>query len=280
MRRLLAFAVSIVALLVISAAPASAQDPRLRLRATGSGAAVNASPAGQLTGCSGERCFYRYPAGTVVRLTATPTEPGSTLARWLGACTGATTSCTVVMDENHAVTARFSPVTLYADQGTGSGRVQVVPVGQPCGRRCWLYAYGTQVTIGALPSTGWHFSSWVGDCGGRTSSPICSFPMYDDVATAPQFCKRYCETKQPLDRGVKVSISVTGKGYASVNGRKCSSSCTFEFKRGLALALKAVPQGKSFRSWGGSCTGTQKRCQLAAFKDPSGRSPRVTARFG
>jgi uncharacterized repeat protein (TIGR01451 family) len=52
-------------------------------------------------------CSANYPAGTLVSLTATPTQP-STFGGWLQACSG-TAGCSVTMNSAQAVTASFVP---------------------------------------------------------------------------------------------------------------------------------------------------------------------------
>jgi uncharacterized repeat protein (TIGR01451 family) len=52
-------------------------------------------------------CSANYPSGTVVSLTATPTQP-STFGGYLGACSG-TGTCSVTMNSRQSVTASFVP---------------------------------------------------------------------------------------------------------------------------------------------------------------------------
>ena len=54
----------------------------------------------------GTDCAYEFDDGTEVTLTAVA-EPGSSFYGWSGACTGTEKTCTVVMDEDTAVTAAF-----------------------------------------------------------------------------------------------------------------------------------------------------------------------------
>jgi len=64
---------------------------------------VTSSPSG--INCPGD-CSELFDRDTVVTLTATP-DAGSTFAGWSGACTG-TGSCTVTMNADKAVTAKFN----------------------------------------------------------------------------------------------------------------------------------------------------------------------------
>jgi lysyl endopeptidase len=59
----------------------------------------------------GTACSAPFARGTSVTLTATPAA-GSTFAGWSGACSGAGTSCSFVMNAASSVTATFSIVTI------------------------------------------------------------------------------------------------------------------------------------------------------------------------
>ena len=78
------------------------------MQASGPGA-VSGAP----TGTCAERCDYIAPArGASVTLTAQP-NAGAQFAGWSGACTG-TGSCTVTLQGNRAVTARFVMPVIFA----------------------------------------------------------------------------------------------------------------------------------------------------------------------
>jgi len=51
-------------------------------------------------------CYVSFPRNSTVVLTATP-DPGSTFVEWYGDCTGTSPTCTLVMDGNKYVRARF-----------------------------------------------------------------------------------------------------------------------------------------------------------------------------
>jgi len=95
--------------MTVTATFASSATVGLTVTVSGSGTGtVTSAPAG-IT-CS-LVCTATFAAGTSVTLTATP-GAGSIFAGWSGACSGSA-SCTVVLDQARAVTARFSRV--FAD---------------------------------------------------------------------------------------------------------------------------------------------------------------------
>lgn len=69
---------------------------------------VTSAPSG--INC-GTACSAPFTAGTSVTLTATPAA-GSTFTGWSGACSGADTSCSLVMNADNSVTATFTIVTI------------------------------------------------------------------------------------------------------------------------------------------------------------------------
>ncbi len=79
----------------------------LTVAKTGGGVGSVASlPAGISCGAD---CAQAYDYGTTVTLTAAATPP-SVFAGWSGACSGTSTSCTLTMDADRAVTAKFVAV--------------------------------------------------------------------------------------------------------------------------------------------------------------------------
>ena len=76
----------------------------LNVSKTGTGAGtVISTPSGINCGAT---CSANYSSGTTVTLTATPNS-GYVFNRWEGACTGKSSACTVTVDAQKSVTARF-----------------------------------------------------------------------------------------------------------------------------------------------------------------------------
>jgi Divergent InlB B-repeat domain len=256
----------------------------LGLGPTGFGGAVLVNPTGALTRCDGPRCFYSFEAGTVVTLTTTISDRGTSFARWLGACTGSAQSCTVTMDRSRLVTARFSPVRLYLEPKPEQGSVTKRPNGTSCGAGCTSYPYGTRVELEATSCCGYSLERWTGMCAPRGSSNTCAFNIHDTTETSPVY---YCSSgdclgvsRSPLSRDVKAKLQVQGSGRVKINGKDCSGPCDFVFTRGQPLVLRAYTEGSSFLGWEGTCRGRDPRCQFTAFNHPNGSPPSVVARFG
>jgi hypothetical protein len=266
-------------------AAAAADNVQIGVRATGNGAAVQLTPNGRFTGCNGPRCFYEFARGTTVNVTATPTATGSRFARWTEGCTNAAPTCTLLLDANKLLTARFSPVTLYADRVT-DGTVSLSPFGRTgCGSLCWLYDYGAVVTISAQPANDYEFRGWSGSCRGQRSS-VCKLTAYEPIEALPIFecTAEACSISEPIERVVRTTITVNGRGSVQVNGKTCSattgpSTCRYDFRRGSALVLLANSSSSPFRGWRGACRSRAPRCQFAAFRDAYGKPPGVIADF-
>jgi uncharacterized repeat protein (TIGR01451 family) len=150
--------------------------------------------------CEGD-CTGTYPHGTVVTLTATPTDANSLFLQWNNAspCTTSPT-CDVTMDADKSVTAIFRPVdrTLTVTvNGTGTGSVTSNYPGIDCpddadaGDCQAPIPHGTGVTLTATAAPGSDFAGWSGpdvplSC---TSAPTitCSFVMDADKAITATF---------------------------------------------------------------------------------------------
>jgi hypothetical protein len=276
---------ALLALLILAAGAqqATASDVVLSLDVTGVGASVAAVPTGVLQGCDDDvTCRYRYPAGTRVTLTAMPTSAGSRLARWLGACSGTQSTCSVRLSHDASVAARFSPVQLYTGDFTPGGEVAVDPPGDACGLGCWSFPYGTPLLVEAEPAEGSAFSRWYGLCSAELTS-ACSFTIVRNVETSAVFCTgTTCSGLNPLTQTVTVTANVVGSGSITLNGHACAGRCSFRLSRGQPVAVRARynAKGAAFRGWSGACLGSAGSCQFAAIKDAASNPPVITARFG
>jgi hypothetical protein len=130
------------------------------LKNKGSGT-VTSTPAG--IDC-GTACSAKYPAETLVTLTATP-GAGSTFTGWSGGGCYGLSPCTVRMDGTKTVKAYFEgsyPLKVVkVSRNKGAGTVTSTPAGIDCGTACKAdFPLGTQVTLTAKADQGSVFLGW------------------------------------------------------------------------------------------------------------------------
>jgi phosphodiesterase/alkaline phosphatase D-like protein len=104
---------------------------------------------------------HSYPEGAEVTITATP-NLGYAFVNWTGDVAHANAATTtVLMDDDQLVTANFAPVSTYeltlAVGPSGGGTTD------PAAGVAHAYNEGTEVTITAIPNTGYAFDHWTGD---------------------------------------------------------------------------------------------------------------------
>ena len=145
--------------------------PSFQLTLTGPTAAtgtVTSAPAG--ISCP-STCTASFKQSTQITLTATPAS-GYAFAGWSGACSGATSPCTLTMAAAASVTANFNPAASNAAltvnlSGAGSGNVTSTPAGINCPTTCTAnFANNMQVTLTATPAANNVFAGWSGGCSG------------------------------------------------------------------------------------------------------------------
>jgi hypothetical protein len=268
------------ATLVACAWPADGHATTLSVKATGPGT-ISVDPQGTLGRCPTKTgwCTLNYPAGTVVTLGASPSGPPSSLATWLGACTGAQPSCQLTLDAPKAVLARFSPLQLTVSSRS-AGHVEVAG-GTSCGTGCWAFPYGAVPTLTAAADADGAFGSWAGWCAGFGST--CRRPIFEPSDTtayfgcAPGASECTGSDQGPIVRPAKIPIRVVGSGRVAVNGTICTTKrCDIAFRRKQTVFVTPV-RGR-FSHWGNACGGAG-RCVFTAFRDWANRPPRVTAYF-
>jgi hypothetical protein len=224
--------------------------------------------------CDIDECeFDGVPNGVRVKIQPVP-APNTELSEYGGACTGKALQCVVILDQDAGVSTGFQNAgALTTSFGlnltrSGGGAVQSVPPGIDCGGATGCRAAfkpGLAVRLTASPGSGFTFGGWSGDCSGTAG---CSVSM------------SVSRTVSAVFRGARDQLQVTkvGRGLGTVTsdpaGLACGSVCSYAFRRGSAVTLRAAPGGKSrFRGWSGACTGKQS-CALTI-----GASVEVTAGF-
>lgn len=224
--------------------------------------------------CDIDECeFDGVPNGVRVKIQPVP-APNTELSEYGGACTGKALQCVVILDQDAGVSTGFQNAgALTTSFGlnltrSGGGAVQSVPPGIDCGAATGCRAAfkpGLAVRLTASPGSGFTFGGWSGDCSGTAG---CSVSM------------AVSRTVSAVFRAARDQLHVTksGRGLGTVTsdpvGLTCGSVCSYAFRRGGAVTLRATPSGKSrFHGWGGACTG-KEACALTI-----GASVEVTAAF-
>lgn len=148
----------------------------------------------------GNKCYGVYAPGTTVILNA-KANSGNSFSGWGGACAGAATSCTVVLNAESSVTASFvvagggggggggGAATAKLVLGvSGSGAVNSTPAGIDCGKTCAAsYPLGSAVALSATPAPGLAFIGWSGACTG--TAPTCTVTLNTDTKVGAAFSK-------------------------------------------------------------------------------------------
>lgn len=150
---------------------------------------------------SPDECVRAYGWKTHVTVTATP-QGGSTFTGWSGACSGTSSTCSVVMTQSRSVRASFAGSTVprfmvtVAGGGTGSGTITsqtgvspalscTVTNGSSGSTGCsGSYLQGTSLVLTATPASGHTFAGWTGDCSGTGT---CSFSVSSNKAVTANF---------------------------------------------------------------------------------------------
>mgnify|MGYP006270576123 CR=1 FL=1 len=218
---------------------------------------VTSSPGGIFCGSA---CSASFDDGVSMTLTATP-DPAATFLGWSGACAGTSSSCTVLMDAAHTVSATFA-----ADQsltvtktGTGSGLVSSAPAGILCGSACAAsYIYNTVVTLSATAASGSAFAGWPGACSGTGT---CVLAVLGPLNVTATFTASQGGQLFPL-----TVVSKAGLVTSAPAGISCGATCVASFASGTSVVLTASPaSGVLLTGWSGcdSITGGGMNCTVS-----------------
>lgn len=202
------------------------------------GGSVVASPSSNCTGGN-------YLSGTTVTLTALANSDYR-FSNWSGALSGATNPQSLVMNGNRSVTANFAEEPLCRTlkitiDPSMSGNVAVSPPPN-CANNG--YANNTELTLSAMPATGYGFSSWSGDLSGSNSPS--TLLMDGDKSVTASFL--------PLATCYQLSRTMSGNGIQPIATPSSSTGCSSGwYKSGQMIDLTASPaQGWRVAGWSGT----------------------------
>jgi hypothetical protein len=225
--------------------------------------------------------FFRAPADTELRVTATPRAdgPASSFAGWTGCDRPEGRTCFMAMGAagtNRTLKARFDPGKLVtvAKAGSGSGRVTSSVEGIDCGTLCTTaFVPGSDVALAAHPDPGSTFTGWSGACSG---SGVCGLAMNEDRAVTASFAK---ETSGDTPPATSPPVATPGGPFAPgdldaptltkvrvkvAKNRQRSLTLTSSEAGGVTIKLLRVRSG---RKVGRSCSPRArkgKRCKFYA----------------
>jgi len=189
----------------------------LNLQTSGSGS-VKKSPDQEL---------YNY--GTSVQITAIPVN-GWSFVNWSGDINGSENPKTIVMDGNKTITANFliNMYSLTTNVVSGSGSISRQPDQAS-------YAYGTSVSLTAIPSAHYHFISWSGDVSGSVNPQSIVMDSNKNVGASFAVDTYTLSVSQP-DNGL-ISPSGGTYDYGSSVKLVCIPSPHYHFVRWTGDAI-------------------------------------------
>ena len=223
---------------------------------------IRISWSGHTEDCVEDDCnISGVPNGIRVRIQPLP-GPNTAVDNYGGACAGTAQQCVVILSDDAGVTTSFQNAgALTTSYGlnltrSGGGTVQSVPPGIDCGGDVGCKAAfkrSIAVRLTANAATGYTFGGWSGDCSGTSG---CNVSMTVSRTISAAF------------RSVRDQLRIvkSGRGIGTITtnpeGIQCGEICSYSFRRGSPVTLRATPNGRSrFRGWGGACSGKQP-CSL------------------
>jgi List-Bact-rpt repeat protein len=225
---------------------------------------IQISWSGHSEECDLDECdIGGVPNGIRVKILPEP-GPSTAVTGYGGACQGTAQRCVVVLDQDAGVTTSFGDSAalstaygLNLTRSTGGG-IQSSPPGIDCGPDTGCSAAfkrNISVTLTPTAADGFAFGGWSGDCSGASSCRV-SMTVSRSVAAAFRAIR---ETVRVIKQG-----RGTGTVTSEPAGIRCGAVCTYGFRKGEAVTLRAkVDRRSRFRGWAGPCTG-RKACELTA----------------
>ena len=224
----------------------------LSLSKTGAGAVTVNGMAVSLP-WSGE-----LPGGSDVTLQTVPDE-GWRFNRWSGDLSGSQNPTVITMNGDWDITAKFAEIQYdLSITGVGAGAAEV---NGDLHSLPWAgeFVLGSQVTVEAIPDSGWEFGNWSGDLSGDSNPAV--FAMDGDRSITATFV----EPDQ-----FQLTVTKSGSGSVQVDGVERSLPWSGLFANGAQVTVEAVAEtGEQFVEWSGDVTGSANPITLTMDSDKS-----------
>jgi PGF-pre-PGF domain-containing protein len=184
----------------------------------------------------------QFLEGSEVSIEAVPSV-GHIFTEWSGDAEGGNNPIDITMDGNKNIVANFEAevfsLNLVCSPDVG-GTIDVAPSLEE-------YPYGTEVTLMAIPTTGYVFTNWSGDASGSENQIVIT--MDSDKSITANFEEVYVQP--PTYYALTVNVNPAGSGAVSLS----PSGGTYE--SGTQVTLTAQPaEGYVFCHWSGDASGT------------------------
>jgi hypothetical protein len=238
----------------------------------------------------GENCTAYYPGGQNVRLEAQFNEADTLFLGWKGDCSGFQNGVYVTMDAAKSCSASFKPYNPAEEfalnvnnGGDGLGTITERVKGDNTSFSCrgkagckqaqQAYASGSQITLSAIPDTGFEFTGGSGDCAWESDTDQQG--RLKGSATVIMDQAKTCTAEFGLKADLtwhKLTFYTAGTGNGSVNNPAridCGNQCTADYyEAGKTFWLKAEPTALSqFIGWGGDCEGKGSSQKITLDQD-------------
>ena len=180
--------------------------------------------------------------------------------------------------------------------GTGNGSVVASPTGINCniiggvasGPTCSSsYPGGTGVSLEEVPSSGYTFVGWGGDCASAGASQFCNINTNVNTSTnvTANFAPSATYTLQLSEVGNGTGIVADNQSQISCSEANgvVAGSCTGNYASGTLVTLTAAPGATSiFTGWGGVCasSGTSPTCTVLVNLTANATASFVNQNFG
>lgn len=229
----------------------------------------------------GTTCSALFVPGTHVTLTANASV-GSTFSSWANCPVtpvGNTCAFDVPSGTVPTITASFAldryTLTVHrAGGGTGtvSSSSPTINCGTGAGCVATNVAYGTTVTLAAMPGGDSLFGGWAGVAGCSATSP-CTFTMTGDTTATATF---NLQTVHVIFGGNGLGSGTIATDDAMINCTVTagveSGTCSADYEIHSPITVRVTAAtGSSFASWssspGGYCSGTASSCDFNAEED-------------